>query len=61
MGAWGNWVMGIKEGTCWNEQWELYAAGESLNSTSETNNKKFLVVPFKKWKKKTLEVRDSLM
>ena len=30
--------MGIKEGTEYNEHWVLYAADESLNSTSETNN-----------------------
>ena len=37
MGRWGNWGMGIKEGTWCNEHWVLYATDESLNSTSETN------------------------
>ena len=26
------WVMGIKEGTCWEEHWVLYVSDESLNS-----------------------------
>ena len=34
---WARWVMGIKEGTCYNEHWVLYVSDESLNSTSETN------------------------
>ena len=38
VGVWGSWVMGIKEGTWWNEHWVSYATDESLNSTSETNN-----------------------
>ena len=33
-----NWVMGIKEGTWWNEHWVFYATGKLLNSTSETKN-----------------------
>ena len=37
-GGWGNWVMGIKEGTGWNEHRVLYATDESLNYTPETNN-----------------------
>ena len=36
-GAWGNRMMGMKEGTGWNEHWVLYATDESLNSTPETN------------------------
>ena len=35
---WGNQVMGIKEGTCGDEHWVLYATDELLNSTSETND-----------------------
>jgi len=34
---WGNQVMGIKEGTCCDEHWVLYATNESLNTTSKTN------------------------
>ena len=41
---WGNWVVGIKEGTGWNEQWVLNAADESLHFTSETNKKKILTL-----------------
>jgi len=37
VGGWGNWVMGIKEGTWCDEHWVLYATDESLNSTPETN------------------------
>ena len=37
MGGWAKWVMGIKEGTCWDEHWVLYVSDESLNSTPETN------------------------
>lgn len=31
-------VMGIKEGTGWNEHWVLYTTDDSLNSTSEADN-----------------------
>ena len=24
VGGWGGWVMGIEEGTCWDEHWMLY-------------------------------------
>ena len=34
----GNWVMGIKEGTCCNKHCILYKTDESLTSASETNN-----------------------
>ena len=30
------WMMGIKEGTCWDEHWVLHESDESLNSTPET-------------------------
>uniref|UniRef100_A0A452S5U7 Uncharacterized protein n=1 Tax=Ursus americanus TaxID=9643 RepID=A0A452S5U7_URSAM len=30
-------VMGVEEGTCWDEHGVLYASDESLNSTPETN------------------------
>ena len=35
-GGWPTWVMGIKEGTCWDEHWVLCVSNESLNSTPET-------------------------
>ena len=36
MGGWAKWVMGIKEGTWWDEHWVLHGSEESLNSTPET-------------------------
>ena len=36
MGGWANWLMGIKEGSCWDEHWVLYVSDESQNSTPET-------------------------
>ena len=33
--GWGEWVMGIKESTCWDEHWVLYVSDESLDSTPE--------------------------
>ena len=38
VGVGGNRVMGIKEGTCCDEHWVLYATNESLNTTSKTND-----------------------
>ena len=32
---WGKWVVGIEEGTCWDEHWVLYEIDESLGSTPE--------------------------
>ena len=29
----GKWVMGIEEGTCWDEHWVLYVSDESWEST----------------------------
>ena len=31
------WVMGIEEGTRYDEYWVLHVSDESLNSTPETN------------------------
>ena len=31
------WMVGTKEGTCWDEHWVLYVSDESQNSTPETN------------------------
>ena len=31
------WVMGIEEGTCWDEHRILYVSDESLGSILETN------------------------
>ena len=35
-GGWARWVMGIKEGTYYDEHWVLYVSDESLSSTPET-------------------------
>ena len=35
MGEWAKWVMGIKEGICWDEHCVLYVSEESLNSIPE--------------------------
>ena len=35
--GWVKYVMGIKEGTCCNEHWMLYASDESLNSIPASN------------------------
>ena len=35
-GGWAKWVMGIKEGTCWDGRRVLYGRDESVNSTPET-------------------------
>ena len=37
VGGWSRWVMGIKEGNCFDDQWLLYVSDEPLNSTPETN------------------------
>ena len=36
-GVWAKWMMGIKEGTCYDEHWVICVSDESLNSTPETN------------------------
>ena len=33
--GWAKWVMGIKEGTCWDKHWVLYVSNQSLNSIPE--------------------------
>ena len=38
MGGWAKWVMGIKEGTCWDEYSVLYISEKSLNTTPEKKN-----------------------
>ena len=40
MGEWerGKWVMGIEEGTCWDEHWVLYASDEPRESTPKTKS-----------------------
>ena len=42
MGGWSKWVMGIKEGTCWDEHWVSYVSDESLNSIPE--NKVIIII-----------------
>ena len=38
MGERGKWVMGIEEGTCWDEYWVLYVSDESWESTPQTKS-----------------------
>ena len=38
VGEWVSLVMGIKEGTYFNELWVLYGNNESWNTTSKTND-----------------------
>ena len=45
---WVIWMMGIKEGTCCDENWVLYVSDESLNSTSETNTILYVTVNLNK-------------
>ena len=35
MWTWAKWVMGIKEGNCWDEHWVLHVCDESLNAIPE--------------------------
>ena len=35
MGRWVKWMMGIKEGTFWDEHWVSYVSDESMGSTPE--------------------------
>ena len=34
----GNWMMGIKEGTWYDEHWVFYATDKLLETTSESND-----------------------
>ena len=34
----GKWVMGIEEGTCWDEHWVLYISDEPWESTPKTKS-----------------------
>ena len=38
VGERGKQVMGIEEGTCWDEQWVLYVSDESWESIPETKS-----------------------
>ena len=35
LGEKGKWLMGIEEGTCWDEHWVLYVSDDSRESTPE--------------------------
>ena len=39
-GAWERekWVMGIEEGTCWDEHWVLYVSDEPWESAPQTKS-----------------------
>ena len=39
----GKWVMGIEEGTCWDEHWVLYVSDESRESTPETKSTLYML------------------
>ena len=39
---WDKWVMGIKEGICWDEHWVIYVSDESLGSTPEAKTTLFV-------------------
>ena len=34
----GEWMMGIEEGTCWDERWVLYGSDESWESMPEVKS-----------------------
>ena len=38
VGERGKWVMGIEEGTCWDEHWVFYGSDESRESTPKTKS-----------------------
>ena len=38
VGERGKWVMGIEEGTSWDEHWALYVSDELQESTPETKS-----------------------
>ena len=38
MGERGKWVMGIEEGTCWDEHWVLYVSDKPWESTPKTKS-----------------------
>ena len=37
-GGRGKWLMGIENGSCWDEHWVLYVSHESWESTPETKS-----------------------
>lgn len=41
-GEWGNWVMVTKKGTRCDERWGLYTTDELPDSTSETNDTRYV-------------------
>ena len=38
VGERGKWVMGIEEGTCWDEYWVLYVSDEPQEPTPKTKS-----------------------
>ena len=40
----GKWVMGNKEGTCWDEHWVLYVNDKSRESTPEAKNTLYMLL-----------------
>ena len=43
VGERGKWVMGIEEGTCWDENWVLYASDEPQESTPKPKSTLYTV------------------
>ena len=39
----GKWVMGIEEGTCWDEYWVSYVSDESWDSTPKTKRTLYML------------------
>ena len=35
-GGWAKWVLSVKEGTCYDENYVLYVSDESLSSTEDS-------------------------
>ena len=43
VGEIGKWVMGIEEGTCWDEHWVLHVNDESEESTLKTKSTLYML------------------
>ena len=52
LGGWKKWVMGIEEGTCWDEYWVLYVSDKSWESTPEAKTTLYVSSPDSKLLKK---------
>ena len=43
VGGRGKWVMGIEEGTCWDEHWLLYGSNEPQEPTPKTKSTLYIL------------------